>query len=163
MLYAQQSFAHEQDIYEWDKNLFSYSGVRVSGHYTLDEIQARLKEELPKIGIPVEFVRDQIQSGNMLSKQVKDCLVLKNAQHPGDYFHFVFTARTTGNMTTIEIFRSGRSYRSGQKNLQEERKGSGSLFRNVLGALTKTDDQGLEEEYDYYAMVADVVKSCFGI
>ena len=136
------------------------------GRFTLDDIQNVLSDPengLPTIGIPVEFARDQIQRGNMLSKQVEDCLVLKNAQHPGDYFHFVFTARTTGNITTVEIYRSGVSALSGQKNKQEERRNSNSLFQNILGAVTKTDEMGLSEEYDYYSMVADVIKEVFGI
>ncbi len=163
MLYAQQSFAHSQDIYEWDT---LPRGVRVQGRITLDDLQNALSDNgsgLPTIGIPVEFSRDQIQSGNMISKQCEDCLILKNAEHPNDYFHFVFTTRTTGNVSTISIYRAGCSPMSGQKNKQEERKGSNSLFQNILGAVTKTDDRSLAEEYDYYAMVEDVIKNVLGI
>ena len=77
MLYAQQSFAHSQDIYEWDT---LPRGVRVQGRITLDDLQNALSDNgsgLPTIGIPVEFSRDQIQSGNMISKQCEDCLILK--------------------------------------------------------------------------------------
>lgn len=163
MLYAQSSFTHSQDIYEWDT---LPPGVRVQGRITLDDLQNALSNHesgLPTIGIPVEFSRDQIQSGNMISKQCEACLVLKNAEHPNDYFHFVFTARTTGNISTISIYRSGASPLSWQKNKHEERKNSESLFQNILGAVTKTDDRALEEEYDYYAMVSDIIKSILGI
>jgi len=163
MLYAQQTFAHGQDIFEWDT---LPPGVRIKGHISLDDLQRALSDSecgLPTIGIPVDFSRDQIQSGNMLSKQCEDCLVLKNAQHPNDYFHFVFTARTTGSMSTISVYRSGCSPLSGQKNKQEERKSSNSVFQNILGAVTKTNDRALEEEYDYYAMVTDIIKAVLGI
>lgn len=90
----------------------------MQGHITRDDLQNALSSSesgLPTIGIPVEFSRDQIQSGNMISKQCEECLVLKNAEHPNDYFHFVFIVRTTGNVSTISIYRSGSSPLSGQK------------------------------------------------
>lgn len=66
-------------------------------------------------------------------------------------------------MTVISFYRSGSSPLSGQKNKQEERKNSGTLFGSIAGALTKTDDRALNAEYDYYAMVADIIKRTFGI
>ena len=163
MLYAESSFSRTKDLYEWD---MLPTGVRVKGRYTLEDIQRVLSDAekgLPSIGIPTEFERDQIQRGGMFNKQYEDCLVLKNAEHPSDYFHFTFTARTTGNVTTISIFRSGTSPLSQKSNLKDMRKSSDSLFQNILGAVTKTDEQGLEAEYDYYAMVADIIKEAFGI
>lgn len=163
MLYAESSYLRTKDIYEWD---MLPSGVRVKGQYTLADVQRILLDEengLPTIGIPTTFEKDQIQRGGMLNKQYEDCLVLKNAEHPSDYFHFAFTARTTGNVTTIGIFRSGTSPLSQKSNLKDMRKASDSLFQNILGAVTKTDEQGLDAEYDYYAMVADIIKKAFGI
>lgn len=115
----------------------------VQGRYSLDDIKKALmnpENGLPTIGIPTQFEHDQIQRGNMISKQTEDCLVLKNSHHLNDYFHFVFTVRTTGNMTFIGIFRSGQSPLSGKANKRDERKASSSLFQNILGAVTKTDD-----------------------
>lgn len=165
MLYAQQTFAHMQDIYTWD---ILPTGIRVPGHLTLDDLKLALLNDdspfsLASTGFPVTFSKDQIQSGNLVSKQVEDCLVLKNSMHPNDYFHFVFTVRTTGNMTTISIYRSGQSPLSGQQNKRENRKNSDSLFQNILGAVTKTDEQALAKEYDYYDMVATAIKSILGI
>lgn len=163
MLYAQEAFTHSKDIYEWD---ILPSAVRVKGRYSLSDIQQALSDPdsgLPVIGIPVEFSMDEIQYGNMFSKQYEQCLVLKNGQHPDDYFHFVFTVRWTGNTTTIQIYRSGISPLSQKSNLRDMRKNSDSLFQNLLGAVTKTDEQGISQEYDYYAIVADIIKTTFGI
>ena len=142
------------------------SAIRVKGRITLDMIQAALSNEesgLPTIGIPVKYEREQIQSGGLFNKQVEDCLLVKNANHMTDYFHFVFTVRTTGAVTTIGVYYTGYSPNSGQKSLKESRQKSSSMFDNILGAFTKTDDRAFEEEYDYYAMVVDVLKSTFGV
>ena len=163
MLYAQDSFAHTKDIFEWD---ICPSAVKVKGRYTLDDLKSLLNNPengLPTIGIPVIFTYDEIQSGSMFSKSVETCLVLKNAQHQQDYFHFVFTARQTGNMTYFEIYRSGTSPRSYDSNKKDEWKASNSLFKNILGAVAKTDERGIREEYDYYDMVADIIKECLGV
>ncbi len=163
MLYAQESIAHDADIHVWDA---LPEAVRVKGRYTLDDIERILSDEengLPTIGIPVEFSRDQIQRGSLFNKQFEDCLVLKNAEHPNDYFHFVFTTRTVGAVTTCSIYRSGISPRSQKANKKDHYKNSSSFFENVLGALTQTDEMGIEEEYDYYAMVADIIKEMFHI
>lgn len=150
------------DLFEWS---MLPPEIRVRGRYSLNEIQqALLNPEfgLPTIGIPVEFIRDQIQSGNKINRQYDDCLVLRNVEHPNDYFHFVFSTRVTGTLSTISIYRSGNSPLSAQKRKQRERNSSKSLIVNILGATTKVDERGLAEEYDYYALVADVIKSTFG-
>lgn len=165
MLYAQQTTFHYQDVYEWEGADIP-SAVRVRGRITLDMIQDALSDTetgLPTIGIPVMYMRDQIQSGGMFNKQVTDCLVVKNAEHPDDYFHFVFTVRTTGTVTTIGIYHSGQSPNSGKAALKEQRQKSSSLFDNFMGAVTRTNDQGMAEEYDYYGLVFDVIRKTFGI
>lgn len=151
-----------RDLYEWS---MLPPEIRIRGCYSLNELQGILlnpKSGLPTIGIPIELKWDQIQSGNKFNRRYDDCLVLKNAEHPTDYFHFVFTTRVTGTMSTISIYRSGHSLLSAQKNKQQERRSSNSLFVNILGAATKVDDRGLAEEYDYYALVTDIIKSTFG-
>lgn len=161
MLYAEESFAHSCDLYDWSSEGLP-NEIRVSGGVTLEKLQAVLLEApngLQSMGIPVVFERDQIQFGRMLSKQLVDCIVLKNTEHCLDYFHFTFTVRTTGNMSFISIYRSGSSPQNTKRNVQNERKNSSSIFQNILGAVSGVDNQSLTQEDDYYTMVADVIKA----
>lgn len=145
----------------WDE-LGGKVDVRIKGRYDLDSLVAALNDPaigLPTIGLPVQFDRDQIQYGNLFRKTYEDCVVLKNADHPDDYFYFVFTARTTGNLTTLGIYRAGSSVNHGQENKKAERMGRKTLVGAIAGALTKTDKQGLEAEEDYYALVIDTIRT----
>ena len=154
----------EKYLYEWEETI--PTRIRVPGVYTLQHLKQFLedpKEGLPTIGIPVVYETDQIKSGGVFNKQLTDCLIIRNQQHMYDYFCFVLIARNVGNFTGIEIWRYGTSALSYKQNKKEERKSSSSLFQNIVGGLTKTDSQGLEAEYMYYDLVADVLKKIFGI
>lgn len=154
-----------KDLRNWSEEGLP-NKIRFKQRLTLEQIVSELSNEesgLPTIGIQTEFVSDQIQSGNLFNKQYEDCIVLKNCDHEDDYFHFVFTVRRTGNSSTISVFRSGVSPLSAQYNKKELRKNDSSLFKNILGALTSVDNQALDAEYDYYALVIDIIKDCFNI
>ena len=164
MLYREQTYTHYQSLFDWG-DAFP-SAIRVRGQVTLDMIQEALSNPesgLPTIGIPVTYERDQIQSGGMFNKQVEDCLLMKNAAHPNDYFKFVFTVRTTGAMTTIGVYHCGESGYMGKANEKEFRQKSDFFLDRVRGFLTQTDHQGIQAEDDYYQMVFGVLKGVFGI
>ena len=164
MLYMDNSFTHAQSVFDWGDTF--PPGVRVRGQVTLDMLQDALSNPqtgLPTIGIPVTYERDQIQSGGMFNKQVVDCLLVKNADHPNDYFKFVFTARTTGTVTTIEIYHCGPSAYIGKANVKEMRKNSDFALDKIAGFFTQVDNRAMQEEMDYYTLVFDVLKQTLGI
>ena len=164
MLYREQTYTHNQSLFDWG-DAFP-SAIRVRGQITLDMIQDALSNPesgLPTIGIPVTYERDQIQSGGMFNKQIEDCLLLVNAQHPTGYFKFVFTVRTTGAVTTIGVYHCGYSDYIGKANVKESRKKSDFFPDKILGIFTQTDSKGIQEENDYYTLVFDVLKNVFGI
>ena len=151
-------------IFDWGDTF--PPGVRVKSKITLDMLQAALSNPengLPTIGIPVKYEREQIQDGGMFKKTFQDCLLVINADHPDDYFKFVFTVRTTGVMTTIEIFHCGSSAYIGKANYRDYLKNSDSGFNKFKAIFTKVDNQAMEEENDYYTLVFDVLKTVLGI
>ena len=88
--------------------------VQVAGRYTIDDVQALLAKAdtgLATSGLPVTYERYQ--------NNYQDCLIVKNSEHPDDYFKFVFATRTTGNMTTISVYRSGKSPLIAKKNADD--------------------------------------------
>ena len=164
MLYREQTSTHYQSLFDWG-DAFP-SAIRVRGQVTLDMIQEALSNPdsgLPTTGIPVTYERDQIQSGGLFNKQVEDCLLMKNAAHPDDYFKFVFTVRTTGAMSTIGVYHCGESGYMGKANEKESRQKSGFWLDKALSIFTQTDNQGIQAENDYYQMVFDVLQVVFGI
>ena len=163
MLYMDETFTHGRSVFDWGDSF--PSAIRVRGEVTLDMIQERLSEPqyLPSIGIPVTYDRSQIQSGGMFNKQVEDCLLVKNAEHPDDYFSFVFTVRTTGAVTTIGVYHCGSSAYIGQANLKEFRKNSDFTLDRIAGFFTKTDNRAMQAEDDYYQMVFDVLNRALGL
>lgn len=153
----------ENNLFEWEE---IPARIRVQGTYTLEQLKALLLDEengLPALGFPVRIENDQIQSGSIFNRQYTDCIVIKNKEHLYDYFFFVISARHVGNFTGFEIWRAGESTLSYQQNKKEARKNSSSLFQNMVGALTKTDTQGLENENMYYGIVADKLRQIFGV
>lgn len=154
MLFSHTTFTHIQNIFSWDGIL--PPGARRKGHCTLDEIQSILSDPergLAAMGVPVAFTRDQILFLRLASKHPSDCLVLKHAAHPEDYFHFVFTAHFAEGLTTIGFYRSGNSphpYPPDSKGLQ---RGSVERMDPTIAAA-----QGLQDEYIYYHMVADQIR-----
>ena len=148
---------------EWDD---IPTHIQVPGRYNLDDVQDLLSKEdtgLPKSGIPVTYERDQIQTGNWIKKNYDDCLVIRNSEHPDDYFKFVFTTRTTGNMTTIGIYRSGKSPLIAKKNADNERRQSSNLLLNILSAVSTLDENALDAECDYYSMLSRIIRENFGV
>lgn len=154
----------ENNLYSWDGDL--PEGVKVQGQLSLSALKATLADPengIPSTGFRVSFENDQIVRGGLFNKQYTDCIVIKNSEHPTDYFHFVFTSRITGNYTFINIYRSGISNLHRQKNVQQQRKNSDSLFQNFLGAISRTDEAGLDVEEDYYTIICDAIKGILGV
>ena len=124
--------------------------VQVTGRYTIDDVQALLAKAdtgLAASGLPVTYERDQIQTGNLIKKNYQDCLVVKNSEHPDDYFKFVFATRTTGNMTTISVYR----------------RQSSNLLLNILSAVSTLDENALAAEYDYYSILSRIIRENLGV
>ena len=153
----------ENNLFEWEE---IPAHIRVQGRYTLDQLKGLLLDKergLPSIGIPTRIETDQIQTGGIFNRQYSDCLVIKNEEHLYEYFYFVISAKSVGNYTGFDIWRAGTSTLSYQQNKKEMRRNSTSLFQNIVGALTKTDEQGLDSENMYYGIVADKLIEIFGI
>lgn len=140
--------------------------VQVAGRYTIDDVQALLAKAdtgLATSGPPVTYERDQIQTGNLIKKNYQDCLIVKNSEHPDDYFKFVFATRTTGNMTTISVYRSGKSPLIAKKNADDERRQSSNLLLNILSAVSTLDENALAAEYDYYSILSRIIRENLGV
>lgn len=154
---------YKDGLYGWESEDLP-NEIRIKANVTLDSLADYLtdgEDGLEDLGIPVEFERDQIQSGGIFNKQYVDCIILKNAEHPTDYFKFTFTARKTGSISFIGIYRTGHSVLNEKHNIKNSRKESSSLFSNILGAATTMDTQAFDAENDYYTMIADVIKAKF--
>lgn len=155
MLFSHTTFTHIQNVFSWDGIL--PPGVRRKGHCTLDALQSILSDPekgLAATGIPVTFTRDQILFLRPASKHPSDCLVLKHAAHPEDYFHFVFTARFAEGLTTLGFYRSGHSPHPYRPDPKGPKMGGVGLLDPTAAALPKGDAQDLRDEYAYYHMVA---------
>ncbi len=154
----------ENYLYDWGDDL--PGSIRIQGQYSLSDLKnilADAESGIPGTGFRVSFENDQISRGGLFNKQYTDCLVLKNAEHMTDYFHFVFTVRVTGNWTFINIYRSGTSTLNQQKYKQQQRKNSDSLFQNLLGAISGTDEAGLAAESDYYDILCNTIRAILGV
>ena len=46
-----------------------------------------LKSEI--VGLPIEIELDEIKSGGLLNSKIDPCLVIRNTEHPRDYFAWV--------------------------------------------------------------------------
>ena len=163
MLYAEETFGHWANLYDWTDGGTLPKTVRVPQRVTLDEFRTVLEQEISSLGYPVVLSRDSIQFGKMLNKHIEECLIMRNSDHLNDYFSFVFTTRPSGNATIIGLYRSGTSTRNYQSNLQRERKERGGLFGSIASALTKVDTVGFDEENGYYEDVAARIREILGI
>lgn len=161
MLYSNQTYFHYQDVFYWEELLPQQ--VRLPGKVTLNQIQKLLDRAMQKSGYSVGFTYNQIQSGNTLKKRVDDCLIMKNTDHVGDYFHFVFSVRAAGNFSFVSFMRTGMSVNHGQVNRRAERKAAGSFWGDITSALTHVDKQALDSENDYYEVAASFIHMVFGL
>jgi len=149
----------ENELYDWDNDL--PRGVRLGYRITLDSLEDFFKNNLVNLGFPLEFSRDEIRYGSIFNRQYEECLVMKNADHPRDYFHFTFTVHDVGNGTTVSFYRTGYSTRNAQAYEKERYQNSDSLFENILGAFSKTDTKGLQDETIYYSAMTDAINQIF--
>ena len=163
MLYAEESFGHYANLYDWTDGNTLPKSVRVPERITLEEFRTVLERGLSSLGYPMAFSNDSIQFGKLLNKHIEECLIMRNADHLNDYFSFVFTTRPSGNATIIGLYRSGMSTRNYKSNLQRERKERGGLLGNIASALTKVDTVGFDEENGYYEDVAARIREILGI
>ncbi|MBR7081235.1 MAG: hypothetical protein IKI49_00780 [Oscillospiraceae bacterium] len=130
---------------------------------TLDAVSEALSQSLDEYGIPYTLQFDEVESGGLFSKQRERCLCIINPQHVADYFKYCIRMSVTGNVAFATINYYGQSALTGKKNLEEDRKKSGSLGRMALGAIFKTDNSAFEAEYQYYDVVDEAIKDTFGI
>ena len=88
----------------------------------------------------------------------------KSSEHPDDYFKFVFATRTTGNMTTISVYRSGKSPLIAKEKVQMmKRRQSSNLLLNILSAVSTLDENALAAEYDYYSILSRIIRENLGV
>lgn len=110
-------------------------------------------------GLPILIEKDQLGSDGLFSGTVQDCLIIKNTDHPTDYFKYCVTLRKQGKMAFIDMQYYGQSELTGKANKAEERKNSlsGALANAVFGY----DEAAYNEEYTYYDMIEDLFQEAF--
>lgn len=161
MLYANDTFANLQDVFSWHQSYLPAS-VRIRGNINMDSLQEALEEALYDTGYDFYFEEEQIRHGNFFSNQTEDCLVLKFADHPYDYFSFVFTIRSNGPQSLVSFYRGGHSERMYNLNKKEDLRKSESLFDNLRGCFVQTDELGLEDEKMCYAAFSEAIHKALG-
>lgn len=130
---------------------------------TLEVLEKAIKNELKDYGLPVMITHDQVQSGGFFNRKYENCLCIVNTQHESDYFKYCIRLSKTGNVAFIRTHYFGESKLTYKKNVEEERRNSGSLARMALGAIFKADSQALDAEYQYYDIVNSALCEVYGV
>ena len=111
--------------------------------------------------LPATYQRDQMPNRKSCIRKNYHGSLDREKQvraYPDDYFKFVFATRTTGNMTTISVYRSGKSPLIAKKNADDERRQSSNLLLNILSAVSTLDENALAAEYDYYSILSRIIR-----
>ncbi|MBQ9535079.1 MAG: hypothetical protein IJU78_04485 [Clostridia bacterium] len=137
--------------------------IKNAASLTLNTVKAALAQSLSEYGVPYTLQFDEVESGGLFSKSREQCLCIINPQHVTDYFKYCIRISVTGNVAFATINYYGQSSLTGKKNLEAERKNSGSLGRMALSAIFKTDNSAFEAEYQYYDVVDEAIKETFGV
>ncbi len=128
---------------------------------SLDLIENDLRACANNYQIPVEFARDQIKSGGLLSGGSNECIVMYHPEHKRDYYNFVITIRRQGTVATVALYTGGQS-----KNFK-----NAALWENTRGGLVQSGIKALanigakEEqarEQDWYSYIKNIIKEVMG-
>ena len=85
---------------------------------SFDAIKRELEKIAKKFQVPMAFDYDVINSGNLLSPVIEDCLVLYHPEYKNDYRRVVFRISREGDTAFIGkyYFGEGRAHCENEKN-----------------------------------------------
>ena len=68
---------------------------------TLESIKSAINERAIKYNLPVAFENAKINHGNLLMKELLDCIVIYHPEHKKDYFNIAISIRRQGTMAFV--------------------------------------------------------------
>ena len=109
-------------------------------------------------GLPVNFYKDQVKSGGMLSSKTEPCVIIENANHSNDYFKFVLVLHEQRGKFLFDVWNYGNS-RQFKNEMMGKNRGLGGALRN---AAFGTKDKW-KEESQYYDGVLALIRDALNV
>lgn len=166
----------EKEIYEVRPQVRIKDGAGID----LQRVQELIQKVADENGVPVAFYNDQIKFGGLIGGAVLDCLALHHPEHERDYSKLAILIKHQGNYTFISIYGFGESRLLGNQASHDYmvsavKKGWKSHddmdFAKAAGAVLGAgvrrivkggrNNQKLEDEQNWYAMVGDILDEVF--
>lgn len=135
------------------------------GATTLPAIREALEKALIEEGIDAEITSDEISvKTGFLSKETYPCIVIRNKQHPTDYFNYCISTKPQGRNTIVDIKYFGTSKLTGDDKVRNQDVFGGGFFAGAKTLIKKAtfNQQAYEQEYEYYEMIDEVLNELFG-
>ena len=135
---------------------------------TLQTVQNALSDAADEAGIPIAFRDDEVKYGGLIGGSTEPCIVLYHPEHPTDYFNICVRVKHQGAYAFVTVNDFGQSRLLGNQGSHEYlvdtlKHGSnseriGALMGAGVRRLVKggRNNQKLEEEQNWYAMVEDI-------
>ena len=146
----------------------------------LQQVQEAIQKNADKNGVPIAFRNDQVKFGGLIGGAVLDCLAVHHPEHEKDYSKLAIIVKHQGNYAFVSTFGFGESRLMGNQASHDYmvsavKKGWKSNddmdFAKAAGAVLGAgvrrvikggrDNQKLEEEQNWYAMVSDILDEIF--
>lgn len=138
-------------------------GIRYKGGaaLTTNNIKMMLEKACAEHGLNVIVSVDTVSSGRLFDRSTTECVVIKNAEHPSDYFHEVITCKTQGIYAFLDFYYTG--YSKNNSRVAAGTREHSTITGALIGAIKKAtiSNDAMERETNYYAMLTDAINSIF--
>lgn len=126
-----------------------------------ESLKMHVENACAEHGLNVIVSTDTVTSGKIFDSSKTDCVVIKNAEHPGDYFHEVITVQSQGIYAFLAFYYTGTS--KNKRRVAAGKAEHSTLTGTIIGAIKKAtvSDNAMDAENMYYSMLADALNSIF--
>ena len=150
------AYAEKDLTMEWIPQVRFPDGNNVN----LMTVREAIENEAAENGIPVAFREDQLKVGGMFNKQIEDVLIMYNPDHANDYLKFLIRVQHMGKYAFMHVFNMGGSKNYRNSNVAAAGGAIGTITK--IGGLLGGANAKLQQEEQYYTILADVLANCVG-
>ena len=140
----------EKDLIE---NVASYRIKDKENQVNFQSIKNVIENEVEDYGYKLLFRMDELKIGGMFNSSIEKVLVVTNADHPSDYFQYVFMLGKQGTFTLFNVYVAGQSKLIKKENIRQTNANNAGLVGLVsmnIAHKIHNNDAALAEEQGYY-------------